>query len=134
MKLHYQKYLKSYAQKLRKSGNLSEVLLWNELKKDKLGYRFLRQRPIKKYIVDFYCSLLNLVIEIDGASTHDYKIDEDKIRQKNIESLGIKIIRFLDRDVRYNLDGVIDSIKLEILRLENEPPPLKRRNKKVNFI
>ena len=54
MKLHYQKHLKPFSQKLRKGGNLSEVLLWNELKGSKLGYRFLRQRPVGRYIVDFY--------------------------------------------------------------------------------
>lgn len=65
MRLRYQKHLKSYSQKLRQAGNLAEVLLWEELKQNKLGYRFLRQRPIGKYIVDFYSHKLNMVIEID---------------------------------------------------------------------
>ena len=82
MRLHYQNHLNSYAKKLRKAGNLSEVLLWNELKHGKSGYRFLRQRPIGKYIVDFYCHSLNLAIEIDGAATHDSKIENDEARQK----------------------------------------------------
>lgn len=127
MKLYYQRNLSPFARKLRQAGNLSEVLLWNELKKDKLGYRFLRQRPIDKYIVDFYCPSLNLVIEIDGAASHNNKIDKDEIRQKELESLGIRVIRFLDVDVRYNLEGVIEFIKSEILRLASLPPPLKRR-------
>ncbi len=125
MKLHYQKYLKSYARKLRQGGNLSEVLLWHELKKDKLGYRFLRQRPIGKYIVDFYCHLLNLAIEIDGAASHDSKVKEDEVRQKALESFGVKIIRFVDADVRNNLNGVTDAIKAEILWLASNPPPFR---------
>ncbi len=123
MKLYYQKYLKPLAQKLRQAGNLSEVLLWNELKQDKLGYRFLRQRPIKKYIVDFYCHSLNLAIEIDGVASHDNKIEEDEARQKLLESSGVRIVRFRDADVRYNLDAVVESIKSEILRLEKISRP-----------
>ncbi|PIR87249.1 MAG: hypothetical protein COU11_01435 [Candidatus Harrisonbacteria bacterium CG10_big_fil_rev_8_21_14_0_10_49_15] len=115
MKLHYGENLKPLARNLRKSGNLSEVILWNELKQDKLGYRFLRQRPIDRYIVDFYCGELNLAIEIDGAASHDTKIEKDVERQKNLESLGVRVLRFNDKDVRYNLAGVIQSIKSEIL-------------------
>ncbi len=126
MKLHYQKYLKPYARKLRQGGNLSEVLLWHELKKDKLEYRFLRQRPIGKYIVDFYCHLLNLAIEIDGAASHDSKVKEDEVRQKALESFGTRIMLFTDADVRYNLNGVIEAIKAEILWLAGSPPPLRR--------
>src|SRR3989344_2787506 len=126
MKLYYQKCLNSFARNLRQAGNLSEVILWNELKKDKLGYRFLRQRPIEKYIVDFYCHSLNLVIEIDGGASHDYKFKEDKLRQKELELLGIKIIRFTDSNVRYNLEGVVKTISDEILRLAGSPPPLKK--------
>ncbi len=126
MKLHYQKHLKNYSRKLRQSGNLSEVILWNELKNNKLGYRFLRQRPIGKYIVDFYCHSLNLAIEIDGAASHDFKIDRDEIRQKSLKSLGVKIIRFRDVEVRNNLAGVIQAIKSEILRFADSPPPLKK--------
>ncbi len=126
MKLHYKKYLRPYSQKLRKAGNLSEVLLWNELKRDTLGYRFLRQRPIGKFIVDFYCHSLNLVIEIDGRASHDYKLEEDKLRQRELESLGIRIIRFTDSNVRYNLESVVKAISAEILRLASSPPPLKK--------
>jgi len=76
----------------------------------------LRQRPIGKYIVDFYCPVLNLAIEIDGAASHDCKIEYDKERQKEIESLGIKFVRFADKDVRSNLSGVLLLLKEEILR------------------
>ncbi|MBI3114828.1 MAG: DUF559 domain-containing protein, partial [Candidatus Harrisonbacteria bacterium] len=94
MKLHYKNRLNSFARKLRCSGNLSEVFFWNELKSDKLGYRFLRQRPIGKYIVDFYCHALNLAIEIDGAASHDNKIEADEARQMALESLGVRVMRF----------------------------------------
>ena len=109
---------------MRRGGNLSEVLLWNELKHDKLGFSFLRQRPIGRYIVDFFCHTLNLAIEIDGAASHDSKVERDIIRQKELELLGIKVLRFQDTDVRYHLEGVMENIKLEILRLS--PPPLRK--------
>jgi very-short-patch-repair endonuclease len=96
---------------------MAEVLLWNEIKKDKLNYRFLRQRPIGRYIVDFYCPSLNLAVEIDGAASHDCKIEKDKERQKELELLGIKFIRFADADVRHNLEGVLQILKVEIHRL-----------------
>ena len=114
MKLHYQAPLKPYAQKLRRAGNLAEVLLWQEIQKDKLGCRFLRQVPIDRYIVDFYCHSLNLAIEIDGAATHDSKIEEDKVRQKKLESVGARFLRFTDNEVRYNLNSVVEMIRAEI--------------------
>lgn len=110
MKLHYNQKLARIARNLRKAENLAEVLLWKELRAKKLGYQFLRQRPIGNYVVDFYCSTLNLAIEVDGIS-HDSKIDDDTDRQRTLESLGIKFLRFVDSDVRYNLDSVLREIR-----------------------
>ena len=78
MTVRYNPELKQRARDLRKQGVLSEVLLWNQLKGRKLrGYQFMRQKPIGAYIVDFYCSKLRLVIEIDGES-HSGKFDYDE--------------------------------------------------------
>ncbi|TYC01378.1 MAG: endonuclease domain-containing protein [Kosmotoga sp.] len=83
--LPYNPKLKELARELRKNSTLAEVLLWNELKKKKLkGYRFIRQKPIGNYIVDFFCKELFLAIEIDG-STHYEKGEEDIRRQKELE-------------------------------------------------
>jgi len=72
MKIRYNSKLKQLARNLRNNSTLSEVLLWNELKARKVkGLRFMRQKPIGHYIVDFYCSKLKLAIEIDGDS-HGY--------------------------------------------------------------
>src|SRR3989338_10886859 len=126
MKLHYQIHLNPFARKLRRGGNLSEVLLWNELRSGKLGYHFLRQRPIGRYVVDFFCHALRLVIEIDGAASHDNKTEKDEVRQKTIESLGLTVVRYKDAEVRYHLASVLESIKSEILRLAGSPPPLEK--------
>lgn len=130
MKLHYRQSLKPLARDLRRAGIFSEAILWSEIKSDKLGVRFLRQRPIGKYIVDFYCHALELVIEIDGAATHDSRVIEDAKRQKDIENLGITVLRFKDSDVKFNLAGVVEGIRLEILRLaKGEPPPLRKEER-----
>ena len=91
----YNPELKDLAKDLRKNMTFSEVLLWNELKQNKMGYDFDRQRPIGNYIVDFYCKDLGLAIEIDG-NTHIYKYDYDEKRQAELEKLGIRFLRFED--------------------------------------
>ena len=65
----YNPKLKEYARKLRKNSTFTEIMLWNYLKgKQMKGFDFDRQRPIDKYIVDFYCKDLQLAIEVDGES------------------------------------------------------------------
>ncbi len=103
----YNPKLKDIAKRLRKESTLSEIKLWRYLKgKQMKGYDFHRQKPIDEFIVDFYCSEMQLAIEIDGV-THDYKLEKDKIRQQRLESLGVNFLRFLDSDVRDNLEGVL---------------------------
>ena len=89
----------------------------------------MRQKPIGDYIVDFYCSKLKLVIEIDGES-HSEKSKEDQIRQRRLESLGLSFLRFYDSDVKKNLDGVlitiqnwIEKFELNNLRTHEKQPP-----------
>jgi len=110
MKIYYNPKLKALSRELRKNSTLAEVLLWNQLKARKMkGYQFMRQKPIGDYIVDFYCSKLKLVIEIDGES-HSGHSREDTIRQRKLESLGLSFLRFYDSDVKRNLDGVLRAI------------------------
>ncbi len=79
-----------------------------------LGYDFHRQKPLLNYIVDFYCPELELAIEIDG-STHNEKLEQDAKRQEDLEKLGLHFLRFLDFDVRTNLDGIVTWIRNWIL-------------------
>jgi len=105
------------AKKLRKNMTLSEVLLWQELKgKQMLGYDFDRQKPIDNYIVDFYCKKLKLAIEIDGQShEHEETAINDKKRQKRLEDLGVRFLRFddldLKKEMKYVLNRIYDWIK-----------------------
>jgi len=107
----YKSHLKELARQLRNNSTLSEVLLWNQLKgKQMMEYDFHRQKPIDKYIVDFFCHELMLAIEIDGSS-HDMKEEIDVYRQKRLELLGVRFLRFDDRDVRKNLGGILEAIR-----------------------
>ena len=111
LKIYYNNNLKEFSRKLRKESTLSEVLLWRQLSARKMmGYKFNRQKPIGKYIVDFFCSKLKLVIEIDGES-HDNKWDKDVERQTYLESMGLAVLRFDDLEVKQDMDNVLFAIE-----------------------
>ena len=115
----YNKNLKALARKLRKDMTFGEVLLWNELKEDKLwGFDFDRQRCLDNYIVDFYCKELTLAIEIDGRS-HNFEeaILKDEIRQTRLEGLGVKFIRFSEDEMKYNMQNVIRALEGKIIEI-----------------
>lgn len=57
------------------------------------------------FIADFYCSKLNLVIEIDGNTHID--LNKDLLRQNQIEKLGLRFLRFEDKDIKTNLNNVL---------------------------
>ena len=102
----YNKNLKTFARSLRLDSTKAEVRLWCELlSKKKLGYSFLRQRPIGKYIADFLCKELKLIIEVDGYS-HKYKAEEDVIRDNDLFELGFTTLRFSDDEIMKDLPNV----------------------------
>ncbi|MBD5389128.1 DUF559 domain-containing protein [bacterium] len=117
----YRSHLIKYARENRRSGNLSEALLWNELKGKKLGYRFTKQKPIGDYIADFYAKELNLVIEVDGW-THDDKYTYDRDRDAFMKSMGIHVVRVDDKDVKRDMNMVLAWIKTNIAMVV-EPSP-----------
>ena len=120
MRIYYNPKLKALSRELRKKGTLSEVLLWNTLKGKKIkGYQFIRQKPIGDYIVDFFCSKLKLVIEIDGIS-HNDKSESDQIRQQKLESLGLSILRFYEWDVKKDIHAVVQVIENWIEEFERK--------------
>lgn len=110
MRLPYDPALKKLARELRSHSTLSEVLLWRTLKSgQRQGFDFHRQKPIDRYIVDFFCAELMLAVEIDGDS-HKFKGPEDDQRQARLESLGVRFLRFNDRLVKLNIDAVVLAI------------------------
>lgn len=118
--LHYNPRLRRLARDLRKQSTLAEVLLWRHLKgRQRRGVDFDRQKPIDEYIVDFFAAKLMLAIEIDG-DTHRYKGVTDNERQRRLERLGIRFLRFKDQAVKADLANVVRAIDCWIEDWEKE--------------
>jgi very-short-patch-repair endonuclease len=121
-----------FAKKLRKNMTFGEISIWREIKGKKMGVRFSRQIPIDSYIVDFYCKDLQLAIEVDGSIHFEEGHQEkDSIRQEQLESFGITVIRFSDYEVKNNLGWVLNEIKSEIKKIKPTPNP-SQEGKKQN--
>lgn len=87
----------------------AEACLWKYVLKAKhlRGYQFRRQRPVLKYIADFVCMELMLVIEVDGVTHHwEETILKDKRKQDDLEAAGFTILRFTDDEVLNNINIV----------------------------
>lgn len=123
----YNPKLKEVAKKLRKNMTFGELILWNELKEDKLlGFDFDRQRCIDNYIVDFYCKELMLAIEIDGRyHSHEDILIKDEGRQAKLESFGIRFLRFAESDVKDDLDNILRTIEGMVLVILKEDSSVK---------
>jgi very-short-patch-repair endonuclease len=101
----------------------AEVIVWSYIKNKKIdGQRFLRQYSIDKYVADFYCPQLHLVIEIDGHSHYESEKAEkyDRTRSEYFESLGLTVLRVTNYDVYKSIGGVIDAIFAKIKELKKE--------------
>jgi very-short-patch-repair endonuclease len=98
----------------------AEACLWKYiLKGSKTRYKFRRQRSIEKYIVDFVCLELNLIIEVDGESHNHITIAEnDIVRQNRLQELRFRVIRFTDDEILKELSSV--GIIIEQIILEQE--------------
>jgi very-short-patch-repair endonuclease len=110
---HYNSRLRPFARKLRNGATRGEKRLWYELlaRRQCLGYRFLRQRPIDRYIVDFFCKELKLIIEVDGPYHDcDDQQERDRIRQERLEELGYAFLWFEDRMIKHDLPAVSEVL------------------------
>jgi very-short-patch-repair endonuclease len=104
------------AKSLRSQMTRHEEMLWERLRKKQiLGVRIKCQHPIGTYIADFYCHVAKLVIEIDGEyhNTTNQQL-YDKERTFNFGTDGLKVIRFSNHEVEYDLDRVIREITKQI--------------------
>ena len=109
--INYYKELKELSRRNRNKPTESEEIIWKEvLMKKKTGFRFLRQKPINRFILDFYCSELNLAIEIDGSS-HDAKKGIDRERDMFMQQIGIKTIRFSNNEVINEINKVKKTLE-----------------------
>ena len=101
------------AKELRKCCTEAENILWTKLNRNQiLGLQFRRQHPIDRFIADFYCAKIKLVIEADGSihelpENKDYDIGRSEI----LNDFGITVIRFNNAQIISDIDGVVKEIK-----------------------
>jgi len=106
---------------LRRNQTEVEKRLWKLLRNKQFeGLKFFRQYSVGSYILDFYCPIMKLAIELDGgqhAETTNMVYDEK--RSEFLKNRRIKVLRFWNNDVIENIEGVTDK-----LRMETTPPSL----------
>jgi very-short-patch-repair endonuclease len=108
--------LTELAKELRKNQTKEEKKLWQYLKNKQInGIKFRRQEPINRFIVDFISYEKRIIIELDGGqhNQNDMKV-KDTIRDKSLNKLGFKVLRYWNNDVLSNIEGVIEDIKSKL--------------------
>ena len=106
----YNKKLKKPSQELRKKMTPQEKHLWYDFLKN-YPIQFYRQRPIYRFIADFYCSKAKLVIEIDGSQHFSEEgLEYDALRSEIINKFGVEVIRFSNYDIDNNFESVCKTI------------------------
>ena len=123
----YNKNLKQPSRDLRNNMTDAEQLLWQRLRRKQiLGLQFYRQKPILNFIVDFYCPAANLVIECDGGQHYTAEgLEADRARDQALAQLGLNMLRFDNRQILTEIDGVVEKIycvveqRLELIKLES---------------
>ena len=116
--VHNNERLKDRRRELRKRSTKEEEILWSKIRNNKIGYKFKRQHSIGGYILDFYCSELRLIIEIDGASHNTQEAKGyDENRDRYFKELGYITVRFLNTEIENNLKEVLNKIKKYITLL-----------------
>ena len=125
-KIFNTKYQTIRRKTLRKNMTKAETLLWIEIKNKKINdCKFRRQFGIGTYIIDYYSPEIKLAIEIDGATHYtDEEIEYDKLRQADIENLGVTFLRFTNEEIYENMSFVLEkiSIKIDELRKDSKTP------------
>ena len=103
--------LKAFARENRNNATLAEKVLWEHLRYNQLGIKFLRQYIIGDYIVDFVSREGGLIIEVDGGyHSEPRQQEDDALREQMLEQLGYHILRFSNEEVLYDIDNVTNQI------------------------
>src|ERR1700681_2117721 len=97
------------ARQLRRDATDAERRLWSALRDRRLSdYRFRRQYPIGRFIVDFACTGHRLIVEADGGQHADN--EADRRRTAWLENEGWRVLRFWNNDILANAEGVVQTI------------------------
>lgn len=110
------------AKELREKMTPAEQALWEKLRAGRFqGIKFRRQHPLSKFIVDFYCHQYQLVIELDGE-VHEEKDQKERDlgREEELKNLGMRLLRFSNDSVIYEMEWVLGEIQKTIFT----PPDL----------
>ena len=104
---------KEYRQLLRKAETPAERMLWRKIKGKQFdGYRFRQQHGYGPYVLDFYCPALRLCIELDGDVHHEERVRiKDEERTEFLCEQRIHVLRFRNKDVETDVDGVLNRIR-----------------------
>ena len=115
------------ARRLRQRSTEAERKLWGQLRDRRFqGYKFRRQVPIDRFVVDFLCADLKLIIEVDGGQ-HAEQVGRDTERTRILESLGYLVVRFWNNDVLANLEGLLESVACTLQQHGLETPHPARK-------
>ncbi len=118
--LRYLDELRPLAKNNRNNMTDSEKSMWEQILRNKMtGYLFLRQKPLGKYIADFYCRQLLLIIEIDG-NYHNERKNSDEQRDIFFKNTNIKTIRYKNQDIKENIMSVKNNLEQKIKIREQE--------------
>lgn len=110
----HNKALTPIARKLRKDMTREERQLWYDFLRE-YPIRFLRQKVIGSYVVDFYCAAAKLVVELDGSQHYEEKgIADDQTRTEFLQKYDLRVLRFSNNDVMKNFEGVCTAIDREV--------------------
>jgi len=103
------------ARDLRKDLTAAEKAVWKILRENRLGYKFLCQKPIGGFIADFYCSKLLLVIEIDGK-IHEQQKEYDHERSLCMAAYGVKVERIQNAFVLSQHRSHVENVLISIIK------------------
>jgi len=107
---------KARARNLRASQTSAEAKLWQALRNRRLArWKFRRQHPIDRYVVDFVTLDGKLVVEVDGVThSEPSEVERDEARSRVLESCGFLVVRVSNTDVYENLEEVLEMIETSI--------------------
>ena len=113
MNLSNEPYNKDFRRQLRHDMTDAERLLWKRLCRKQLdGWKFRRQHGLGDFVMDFYCPIIKLCIEVDGGIHDEPDVHQKDVRRTEfLEKQGIRVLRFKNEEIENNIDDVVNRIK-----------------------
>lgn len=120
---HIDRTAQRRAKHLRGNQTDAEMQIWYQLRAHRfLGLKFKRQKPVGRYIVDFICSDIGLVIELDGGQHNASRREHDRQRDAWLRQQGLTVLRFWNDDVLRDTDSVLEAVRQAVVAKRPSPP------------